>query len=81
MREGFTVITGGGDVVSFLEGMLERARDGDIEAIAVATLSPDGSAGRGLSFKPDTFSPWSRMIGAVAVLQDALVTGDLSFAP
>lgn len=81
MNDSFHVITGSGDVVAFLEQMLERAREGEIEAVAVATLCPDGSAGRGLSFKPDTFSPWARMIGAVAILQDALVTGDLSFAP
>lgn len=73
------LIHGGGDIVGFLEGMLERARAGEIEAIAVATVTSANTVGAGLAFRADAPHIWARTLGAVSNLRFMLLTGDLTF--
>lgn len=73
------VMVGGGDVVSFLEGMLDKARRGEFEAVAIATLESDHSVGAGLAFKPDADHLFARTLGAVTNLQAAILEGRLTF--
>lgn len=75
------VIYGGGEIVEFLERLMERARHGHIEVIAVATCETEGYVGSGLAFREDTSSPWVRTVGSVASLQHDLLTGRLTFEP
>lgn len=73
------LIHGGGDIVGFLEGMLDRAKAGEIEAVAIATVTSGNTVGAGLSYRADAPHIWARTLGAVSNLQFMLLTGDLTF--
>lgn len=72
------VIHGGGEIVAFLEAMLEKARTGQFDIVAVATCETDGNLGSGLAFR-DADMPFSRTLGAIANLQHDVLTGRLTF--
>lgn len=62
----------GEGVVEYLEVLLERARAGEISAIAAATVYRDGSTGSGYSVLPNT----STMLGAIERLKYKILDGD-----
>lgn len=57
-------------VVALLEEVLEQARKGEITAVAIATLAPDGCADSNWAHQAEYFS----LIGAVARLQHRLLS-------
>lgn len=56
-------------VVALLEKALDEARKGEISAVAIATLSPDGCSYSEWAHKADYYA----LLGAVARLQQRLV--------
>lgn len=72
------LIEGGGEIVDFLERLMTMARDGKIDAIAVAVAETGGVTGTSLAFRAsDALFP--RTLGAVATLNYDLVSGRLGF--
>jgi hypothetical protein len=72
-RPELRVIEGGGDVVDYLEDLLESARKGEFEAVAVATVGSDGILGVGCSYRDDMDSAWARILASVVNLQHWLL--------
>lgn len=80
MTDGKTshrVIIGNGDVVSFLEGMLDRARNGEIDAVCICMCKVNGNLGWGWSFKPDAPHTFARLLSAVTSAQHDMLMGGL----
>lgn len=71
------VILGNGDVVSFLENVLDKARSGEIDAVCICMCGTDAGLRWGWAYKPDAPAPFSRILATVASAQDDLLKGGL----
>lgn len=70
------VIEGDGDVVGYLEGLLERARQGEFVGALVATLDTEGIIAVGWAMRDDMEAKWSRNVAMAATLHDWLMRGE-----
>lgn len=66
-------IEGGGEIVDYLEGLLDAARAGQFEALAVASVHVDGELGIGYAYRDDMHRPWATIVASVTTLQHALL--------
>ncbi len=73
------LIQGGGNVVTFLEDLTERARRGEIEAIACAVVTTNQTFFSTISYHPEAVRPFLSLSGAVATLQHDIQSGALTF--
>jgi hypothetical protein len=58
-------------VEEILQDMLLRARNGEITAVAVATLGPDLSTGSGFTLGDGTLS---ELLGSICLMQHRIMT-------
>lgn len=56
-------------VIEMLETMLERAKAGEVQAIALATVEHDDATGTSFCYE----NHFARLIGAVAMLQHRII--------
>lgn len=71
------VIHGRRDMIEALETMLEKAKAGELDAVAIATVQPNGWIGSLWSYKEDTPFVWARLYTSVASLADRLMSDGL----
>lgn len=76
-RPELRVIDGGGDIVAYCEDLLEQARAGNFEALAVASVGSGDCLGIGYACRDDLPRKWSMLVASVASLQHALLIGDI----
>jgi hypothetical protein len=63
------VINGGGDIVSLLEGLTERAKAGEFKAVVVCLLDQDGMMFGNFAYLDELPAPWLQMVATVAHVQ------------
>ena len=63
------------DVVDKLERALEKAKRGEIRAIAIASVLGNGAAGA--SYDSGDLSDWPTLLGSVMLLQQRMLTDGL----
>lgn len=66
-------IEGRGALVQHLEELLQQVRDGDVDALAIASIENDGTIGHGWSYMDSTDQPWALLLAAVTSLQHDLL--------
>ena len=67
------VIEGDGDVVTYLESLLEDARKGEYVACICATLGTDDVIGVGRAFREDVRYPFAMAVAMASVLHGMLL--------
>lgn len=75
-----TLIEGNGDVVGYLETVLERAKRGEVSAVAIVMLSePEGDpwVGWGFVHRVDALLPWARLVSGIQSASHDLLTNGL----
>lgn len=75
MRPPLEVIVGGGDVVSFLESILEKARAGEIDGVIAAFSQADHHNFVGYAYRDDMAFAWSRLVANSDDLHQHLMNG------
>lgn len=76
-RPALRLHVGGGDIVGYLEDLLERARAGEWQSLAVASVDRDGVQGVGFVWREDMPAPFSLILASVACMQHDLIEGGL----
>lgn len=74
-RPDLNVIEGSGDVVAFLESMLEKARNGEIEGMSAAYSRTDGHNFVGYAYRDDMQYAWARLVAGADDLHRHLMNG------
>lgn len=77
LQDNIQVIAGSGNVVDHLTKLLERAKAGEIEAIATATCETDGGGFIQYSWRDDMAWPWARLVAAAGWLHHHLTGNGL----
>lgn len=73
------LIEGGGNLVAFIEAMLDRARNGEIRTLAIAEVHPEGTVATGIAWGPGDPARFYPTLGAIAQLNHDLLIGELNF--
>lgn len=69
------MIEGSGDVVSFLDDVLEKARAGEIEGVVLAYSKSDQHNAVGYAYRDNMEFAWSRLIANCDDLHQHVMSG------
>lgn len=77
MSAHLTLIDGGGDIIAVLEAMLQSAKSGELEAVAVITCTTDRVQNAHYAYRDDMAFAWARLVAAAGCFHAGLMADGL----